>query len=266
MKLSVIIINYNTYNLTCKCIQSVLNKTTGISFEVILVDNASTECNPHLFKEKFPQIELINSNRNLGFAKGNNLGIKHAKGKYILLLNSDVQLLNNGLKLGAEYLRRYPNIGVITGQLQYPDGKIQSNCQRFPSVKLLLLEKLRFHKLLPKKIRAKVFLGAYFNHSYPMSADWVWGTFFMFKRKILDSFPEKKLHDIFFMYIEDMQWCYFIKKTLKKKIFFYPKIKLRHTMGGSAGNKTELLERNLKSFIIAVEGKIKYKLYKLLMK
>src|SRR5437763_942905 len=93
--LSIIIINYNTFELTCNCIESVIQYTTTIPYEIILVDNASTECDAELFKKRFPQIKLVKNPENNGFAKGNNLGIKHAEGDAILLLNSDTYLKVN---------------------------------------------------------------------------------------------------------------------------------------------------------------------------
>src|SRR4051794_40929468 len=104
MEVSVIIINYNTFSLTCKCIESIINKTSGIEFEIILVDNASTECDPDLFKKKFPFITLIKNKENSGFSRGNNTGIHSAKYEYILLLNSDTELVNNALFLACSRL------------------------------------------------------------------------------------------------------------------------------------------------------------------
>ena len=88
MQLSIIIINYNTFTLTCNCIQSIEDKVKDIDYEIVLVDNASVECDPNLFKSKFPQINLVISDTNTGFAGGNNLGLKQATGDYILFLNN----------------------------------------------------------------------------------------------------------------------------------------------------------------------------------
>ena len=84
VEVSIIIINYNTFQLTSNCIASIYQQCKGLSFEIILVDNASIECKPLIFKEKFPDIILIESAENVGFSKGNNLGIEVAKGEYIL--------------------------------------------------------------------------------------------------------------------------------------------------------------------------------------
>src|SRR5712675_1513772 len=92
MQISIIIINYNTFNLTSNCIRSVIQFTRGLKYEIILVDNASTECDPENFLEEFPQVKLIKNKINGGFAYGNNEGIRQASGEFILLLNSDIVL------------------------------------------------------------------------------------------------------------------------------------------------------------------------------
>ena len=99
MQLSIIIINYNTFTLTCNCIRSIHEKLTGLSYEIVLVDNASVERDPNEFKALFPDIVLVASKENTGFTGGNNLGLKHASGEYILLLNSDTELINNAPKI-----------------------------------------------------------------------------------------------------------------------------------------------------------------------
>ena len=81
---SIIIINFNTFQLTCNCIKSVIQFTKAVQYEIILVDNASTECDPDLFVQQFPQIRLVKSAVNTGFARGNNIGIGHAKGEVML--------------------------------------------------------------------------------------------------------------------------------------------------------------------------------------
>src|SRR5258705_744475 len=122
--LSVIIINYNTFDLTCNCIFSVTEHTKNIRYEIILVDNASTECDAGLFVKKFPQVKLIKNPVNSGFAKGNNLGIDRAGGNYILLLNSDTVFKNNAAEIVFDFLKHNESYGIGTAQLQYPDGTI----------------------------------------------------------------------------------------------------------------------------------------------
>ena len=248
MDISIIIINYNTFELTSKCIESLYKYNDSFSYEIILVDNASSECDTNLFLDKFPDINLVISEINLGFAGGNNLGIKQASGDYILLLNSDTELIENSILLCLNYMKNNKKIGVLSPKLIFPNGQHQAVAQRFPSMKYQLIELFRLQKLLPKKIAGKLLLGAFFDHNENAKVDWVWGAFFMFKKSLLNVLPSNKLNDEYFMYWEDVQWCYdFIQ--LGYKNYYLATTKIVHKMGGSSGKKNELMEKNGKLFM-----------------
>ena len=232
MQLSIIIINYNTFNLTCNCLQSINEKLIEMDYEIVLVDNASTECDPYLFLEKFPNINLIVSPINSGFTGGNNLGVANAKGDYLLLLNSDTELINNAPKICLDYLKEHKDIGMVTCQLHYPDGKIQYNCRRFRTISWELLEIFPFYKFLSKPKKEALMLHHYFDHKTPMACDWVWGAFMLFSKDIIKQLPKKKLSDDFFMYCEDTLWCWDFKQ-LGYKIYFLPQAKVMHVHKGS---------------------------------
>lgn len=232
MQLSVIIINYNTFQLTCNCIQSLKEKLLDIDYEIVLVDNASTECNPNLFKERFPFINLIISPTNTGFTGGNNLGIAHSIGDYLLLLNSDTELINNAPKICYDYMLQHPEVGMTTAQLIYPDGRIQHNTRRFRTIGWELAEIVPFYKLVPKEKREKLMLHHYFDHQSFAKVDWVWGAFMLFPRTILAKLKEQKLSDDFFMYCEDVLWCWDFKQ-LGYEIHFLPQAKVMHVHRGS---------------------------------
>ncbi|MCH8903486.1 MAG: glycosyltransferase family 2 protein [Bacteroidetes bacterium] len=250
---SVIILNYNQTELTSKCIDSIYTHTSGISFELVVVDNASTQGSPDSLKQEFPDIILIKSGENLGFSKGNNLGIENAKGKYILLLNSDTELQNNAIGISYNKIESAKNVGVIGGQLISPNGSIQHNCGRFPSVRLELVELFRFHKLMGSLRREKTMLGYYFDHEKEIKTDWLWGTFFMIRKEIIDSFDNGKFADEFFMYYEDVLWCYQVNK-LGYSCLFYPEAKvMHHSMSGADDEKKaenmQMIARNEAIFI-----------------
>jgi len=232
MELSIIIINYNTFQLTCNCIQSIQEKLTGIEYEIVLVDNASSECNPNLFKEKFPTINLVISKTNTGFTGGNNLGIENSKGQYLLLLNSDTELINNAPKICLDYLKQHKEAGMVSCQLIYPDGRIQYNTRRFRTISWELLEVFPFYKLLSKPKREALMLHHYFDHKSFMKVDWVWGAFMLFPKTIIQQLPQKKLSDDFFMYCEDVLWCWDFKQ-LGYEIHFLPEAKVMHVHKGS---------------------------------
>jgi len=236
LELSIIIINYNTFQLTCNCIKSIEEKLKDVNYEIILVDNASTECNPIEFKNKFTQIKLIHSLENTGFAGGNNLGIENASGEYILLLNSDTELINNAPKITLDYLKAHEDTGMVTCQLLYPNGKIQYNTRRFRTITWELLEIFPLYLLLPKKKKEKLMLHHYFDHQSEMDCDWTWGAFMLFRKNIISRLPEKKLSTDFFMYCEDALWGWDIKQ-LGYKIHFMPQAKVMHIHKGSANKE-----------------------------
>ncbi len=209
MRVSVIIVNYNTFKITCDCIESVIKYTSGIDYEIVLVDNASTKDDPDEFLVRFPGITLIKSKENGGFAKGNNLGIEHASGDFILLLNSDTYLTEDSISKAAAQLQNKQDVGALTVRLVYPDGKLQHTARKFRSIKNELLDLLRpFLKTLPYKRRSQLMLNQYFNGDYDTYCDWVSGAFMMFRRSLLDKMPGKILDERFFMYGEDHLWCY----------------------------------------------------------
>lgn len=247
--ISIIIINYNTLDLTSRCISSIYENNTVNNIEIIVVDNASNREPIDPLIVKHPEIKLIKSDRNLGFAGGNNLGISYAKGKYILLLNSDTEIRNDAIQIAYNIIQSQRNIGVITGQLLNPDGTIQPQAGRFPSLKHEFKELLRLNKLLSPHKRSQEYLGTECNYNTPIYADWVWGAFFMFKKDDLNHFPEKKLHDNFFMYGEDMQWCYYFRKKLKKRVLVHPEPKILHLVGGSDIEKEKGFVRYCKKML-----------------
>jgi len=239
MQLSIIIINYNTFQLTCNCIRSIKEKLLDLTYEIILVDNDSSECDPNLFLKQFPDIRLIISAENTGFTGGNNIGIAKAKGEYILLLNSDTELINNAPKICYDYMQQHPEVGMTTAQLSYPDGKLQYNCRRFRTIGWELLEIFPLYLFLPKRKREALMLHHYFDHKSIMKCDWVWGTYMFFPQKIISELKGNKLADDFFMYAEDVRWCWDFK-SLGYEIHFLPDAKAMHIHKGSS-SKDKLL-------------------------
>lgn len=241
---SIIIINYNTYELTCNCIQSIA-KHTSVSYEVILVDNASTECNPDLFKEKFPFIKLVKNPLNNGFAAGNNLGIKYAEGDVILLLNSDTYLEEDAISKTVSWLAAKPDAGVVGCKMVYPDGSLQYTARRFRSIQWELLDWFRpLLFILPYRNRAQIMLGKYFKADFNTPCDWLNGAFFMFRKEILQQLPQNKLDERFFMYGEDHLWCWQIQQAGYVN-YFYSEAGIVHISSGSTSIEKQLNLRKL---------------------
>lgn len=237
---SIIIINYNTFSLTCNCVESIYSNTKGIDFEVILVDNASDETDPRQFKERFPDLTLITSATNTGFAGGNNIGISKAKGDMILLLNSDTYQQDDAISKAVIHFSTLQKPGALGVQMNYPDGEIQYTARRFRSISWELFDLFRFiPMLMPYKKRAKLMLGKYFKADFNCSCDWVNGAFFLFSKSILDHFPDRKLDERFFMYGEDQLWCWQFHQ-LGYTNYFYSETSIIHINNASTKQQKRL--------------------------
>lgn len=265
MDVSIIIVNYKTYDLTCNCINSILTHSVGFDFEIILIENGTNEFDNERVKHWGDAVTLIVSEKNLGFAGGNNLGIQSATGNYILLLNSDTYLQDNAINTTLQYLKNHPKAGVVSARLIYPDGRAQSVAQRFPSVKYQLIELLRLQKLMSKSKAGHTLLGSFFDYKDSVKADWVWGAYFMFPSTILKELPNHLLDDSYFMYYEDMQWCMDISK-LGYEIHFCADAEVVHLLGASSANKNEMMHKNGELFLSKNFSPIKIKWIKLLSK
>ncbi|RYU75794.1 glycosyltransferase family 2 protein [Hymenobacter persicinus] len=244
MQVSVIIINYNTFQLTSEAVESIIKHTKGVSYEIIVVDNASTECDPGLFAERFPSIKLVRNPDNSGFAKGNNLGIRHSSGDTILLFNSDAACLNDAITLTYEALQAEKDLGLTTARLEYPDGRVQHSCGRFPSIGLQLVELLRLQKVMTAEQRANILQGAFFTYDKPLYPDWVWGTYYHLKREVIEKMPGQQLADDFFMYAEDLQWSYTVRK-LGYTIKYVPEARVMHHFSQSTKKEKRLNQGNM---------------------
>lgn len=216
MDVSIIILNYNTFEYTCQCIRSVIDNTHEVTYEIILVDNASVECDADLFKEKFPLIKLIKSDKNLGFSKGCNLGLTHAIGSTFLLLNSDVKLIEDSISKCFNLLNQQSDVLMVGPKTIDENGLIRPICEAFPSIKNELIKLFRITRLLSTNYKKNNLFYNFCNYNENFFTDWIYGSFLLFKKETLQIFENSKLPDTFFMYAEDMEWAFCIRQNGKK--------------------------------------------------
>ena len=238
MKLSIIIVHYKTYELTVQTIESVLSNEFEQEYEIILVDNCSKDGSIEQIEEKFSEIIskklliLIKNSRNLGFAKGNNIGIKKSKGKYILLLNSDTQLLPSALTQSIDKIESDDKIGILGGKVILPNGQLDHACKRgFPTPLASLYYLLGLGKLFPKSKIFSEYTARYIDEDEESNVDAVMVAFLLIPRTIV--FRVGLLHEEYFMYGEDIDLCYQVKK-IGYEVKYYPIVKIIHHKGGSS--------------------------------
>ncbi|MGL5676321.1 MAG: glycosyltransferase family 2 protein [Cellulosilyticaceae bacterium] len=236
MKLSIIIVNYNTYRLTKQTIDSVLLEQVDFEYEIILVDNASRDGSIEQLQEEFRpytqtgKIKIIVNQDNLGFSKGNNVGIRVAIGEYILLLNSDTYLGDQCLTKSIKYIEEHPEIGALGCKVVLPDGTLDHACKRgFPSPKASLYYFMKLHKINQKKYG--LYDALHLQEDEIGEVDCLMGAFMLMPRAAIDKVG--MLDEDFFMYGEDIDLCYRIKQG-GYQIVYYPEAMIIHYKGGSS--------------------------------
>jgi GT2 family glycosyltransferase len=225
--ITIIILSYNTRALLERCLSSVFAAQTAKDrWEVIVVDNASTDDSVAVIKNKYPTVSVVENRKNLGFAAGNNVGINKAKGSVILLLNSDTEVTVGAIQETARYLVHQPEAGVATCMLIRPDGSMDPACHRgFPTPGASLAYFLGLEKIFPKSTRFGGYHMGYKDLSQPHQIDSPSGAFFMIKKSVIKKVG--LLDERFFMYGEDLDWSYRIKHA-GWKIIFYPYTSVLH--------------------------------------
>jgi len=209
--LSIIIISYNTKELTLACLQSIFQQTGDISFEVIVLDNDSQDGSAKAIAAAFPQVKLLAHSENLGFAGGNNLAAKKGAGEYILLINPDTVVLDGAIQKLLRFAKANPAAGIWGGRTLFADKSLNpASCWRKPTLWEIFCRSFMLASLFPNSF---VFnSGSYsgWDRSTIRQVDIVSGCFFLLKRELwekLDGFSPE-----FFMYGEEVDLCLRAKK------------------------------------------------------
>lgn len=251
-QLSLVIINYNTFQLTCNCLYSIQAHLLNLSYEIILVDNASTECDPLKFKDEFPSINLISLTENLGFGNGNNVGIRAASAPVILLLNSDTLVVDDAISQTYCFLMQYPDTGMVGCKLLNADGSEQLSSfipVRYPYINLLI----NSNAFLSGLGRAFGIFKYYDHISMTLAfqkgnhvCEALSGAFMMIRKKVIEECGD--FDPDFFMYCEDTEWC---RNRISRKfsIRYYAEAAIIHYGGKSSLSDITQKQTMLSSFL-----------------
>lgn len=261
MDVSVIIVNYRSAKMVAECVESIVEKTRGIDYEIIIVDNDSRDNSEIFLKNTLgDKATLISAGKNLGFGKANNLGAEYAKGKYLFLLNPDTLLVNNAIKILYDYIKTHPETGVVGGNLYSPDMKaVPSYCMQFDDLDTER-KKASWRAILIGKISQKAVAGKKkrrFEEEFNYSEDikkvaYIFGADMMMPRKLFENLGG--FDPDFFMYAEEQELSWRITAQ-GYDVISIPQAQIIHLEGATVKKQDEFSERQ---FRMRMNGTLTY--------
>ncbi|MCL6475137.1 MAG: glycosyltransferase family 2 protein [Firmicutes bacterium] len=230
MTLSVLIVNWNTRDLLRACLQSLRRHPPAEPMEVWVLDNASRDGSAEMVQEEFPEVHLIASDWNLGYAAGNNRLIQQAQGEYLLLLNPDTEVTETALDTAVRFMQQHPEVGALGAKLIHPDGRVQRSVRSFPEPQAVLWEYLGLAKLFPRSRRFGAYRMTWFTYDRIAEVDQPMGTFLMLSRRAVEDVG--LMDEQFPIFFNEVDWCY-RAKARGWKIVFHPEVVIIHHGGAS---------------------------------
>jgi GT2 family glycosyltransferase len=229
---TVSIVSFNTRDLLRAAIEAAL-ATAGVSIEIVVVDNGSNDGSAEMVEREFTSAQLVRNPDNRGFAAANNVAIRRAKGRYILLLNPDTELRPDTIPTLAGYLDTHPDTGICGPRILFPDGSFQSCGYRFPTV----LSEIRQSKNVGRAMKALVGPQTFVaDPPHAREVDWVDGACFMIRRDVIDEIGP--LDEQFFLYAEELDWCFNARKA-GWAVAAVPAAEMVHHLGKSSSQVSD---------------------------
>ncbi len=228
--LTIQIVNWNAREPLRQALRSIFTAPPPFPYEVIVLDNDSRDGSVQMVEKEFPQVRLLVSEQNLGFSKGHNLCARHARGKYLFILNPDTVVQAGALEKLVAFAEAHPEVGILGPRILNPDGSLQYSCRRFPNPVAALFRNTPLGKLFPNNPYTRDYLMTDWDHSSVREVDWVSGAALFIRKQVyeqLGGFDEQ-----FFMYCEDMDLCYRAWQA-GCKVVYYPEAVIYHAIGRS---------------------------------
>jgi GT2 family glycosyltransferase len=235
MDVSIIIVSYNTVELLDDCITSI-KAQTSVEFEIIVVDNNSTDNTLEMLTAKHADVIRIENRINSGFARANNQAIEIAKGKYIFMLNPDTLVLDGAVDKLFKFMEENSGVGICGPKNLGPDLKLQMNCDHYPGLWNIFVEYLRLGEVFPRMRIFNRTMMRYWQYDSIEEVERMAGCSLMISRSVMEAVG--RLDDRFFMYFEETDICMRVNKY-GYKIVFYPVTSIIHYGGQSALQKKD---------------------------
>lgn len=236
LDVSIIIVGLNTRDYVQNCLRSVYLETSGIEFEVIYVDNASEDDTVEMVRSEFPDVRIIENDENKGFVLANNQGIEIARGRYILLLNSDTIVLDNAVSKTLTFAEKHPEAALVGCRVLNPDRTLQRTCSMYPSLLNLFLFSTYLYKIFPKS----KFFGreamTWWDFNGAREVQVVYGCFALVRKEAIDQVG--LMDPRYFVFGDDPDWCYRFTKA-GWKVWFTPNAEIIHYGGQTSKKKAD---------------------------
>jgi N-acetylglucosaminyl-diphospho-decaprenol L-rhamnosyltransferase len=233
--ISVVVVNWNVRDLLWRCLLSFNLSREDFAIEVIVVDCASSDGSVEMVRREFPRVRLVASEENLGYARGNNVGMAQARGRYLLVLNPDTEPVGDVLARMARYLDAHPTVGALGPALRYPDGSLQSSRRRFPTLATAFCESTLLHQWFPNNRVARRYHLDDRPADVSQPVDWLVGAALMIRRQAWQQVGP--LDEGFFMYFEELDWCRRCRAA-GWEIHYLPTVEIVHHEGKSSEQVT----------------------------
>jgi GT2 family glycosyltransferase len=245
LQLSVVIVNWNTRELLANCLESIYNSPPPFSFDVIVVDNASSDGSADMVRNLFPQVKLLQNQENAGFARATNQGIGLAEAKYTLLLNPDTIVLPGALQELVGFMEDYPEVGASGSRVLNPDGSLQTSCYVTPTLGRELIRLFHLEAIFP----GSAYRMDRWETNVPRQVEIIQGDCLLLRKAALDQVG--LLDERYFIYSEDVDLCYRLQQA-SWVLYWVPQAQVIHY----GGQSTRQVAAEM--FIKLYQGKLMY--------
>ncbi len=231
---SIVFTQWNVREMLRDCLHSVKEKTKGLTYEIIVVDDGSTDGSPEMIRKEFPDVILTVNQTNIGVAKSYNKGVALARGKYVQMLNSDMVLVNNAIKILLDFLESHPDAGACAGKLRNRDMTTQVSFGSFPGLLQAFSEAFGMSHLVPFVHWPQIGICPAESITAPIEAEYLSGADMLIRREVISTigfFDER-----YTSYCEETDFCYRIRHDTRWRLYYVPAAEIVH-FGGQSFSK-----------------------------
>lgn len=244
---SIIIVSWNAKEYLQKCLDSIIEYSKSVKTEIIVVDNASNDGSPEIVESKYPQVKLIRNSENSGFAKANNLGYKYCSGKFVCLINSDVEIFEDCIGKMFEYMNEHPGVGMLGPKVLNSDGSLQLTFREFPGFKVNILRALALDNYFSYSKKVLRNSKKELENNKGIEVDFLSGCFMMIRKDTIDKIG--LFDEDYFFYAEDKDLCKKFWNNGSRIEYFQGAEAVHYLYGSSKGDYDKFYIQEIKANI-----------------